>query len=138
VDLVARPRAAAHQLRAPRDPAAQDPGLLVADPGARQHPGSEQLGQHLRVDAIVLDLRVRHRTHVARVGDQDRAGVRLENPGDAQRVAGRLQRKVVIGAQALREQLQLFGRAGDAARGADLAVLADRDVAEVAMGRPGR
>jgi hypothetical protein len=99
-------------------------------------PGSipaEQLGEHLRVDAIVLDLRVRQRPDVARVGDQDRGDVRLEDPSDAQRVAGRLQCHAIIRSEAVREQLQLLGRAGDAARRANLAVFIDRDVAEVAM-----
>jgi hypothetical protein len=56
---------------------------------------------------------VRHRPDVAGVGDEHAGDVRLEDPGDAQRVAGRLQRNVVVRAHALREQLQLLGRACD-------------------------
>jgi hypothetical protein len=82
---------------------------------------------------VVLDLRVRHGPDVAGVGDEHAADVRLKEPGDAQRVAGRLKRDVVMAAQALREHSELLGRAGDAARRANRAVLIDRDVAEVAM-----
>jgi hypothetical protein len=63
----------------------------------------------LRVDAIVFDLRVRHRPDVARVGDKHTTDVRVEDPGDAQRVAGRLQGDMVVAAQALRKELQLLG-----------------------------
>jgi hypothetical protein len=56
---------------------------------------------------------VRHRANVAGVGDEHTADVRLKDPGDAQRVAGRLQRNVIIRAQALGEQPELLGRAGD-------------------------
>ena len=73
------------------------------------------------------------RPDITCVGDQDRPDVRLEDPSDAQGVAGRLERNVIIGAKALREQLQLLKRAGNTARRSDLAVLIDRDVAEVAM-----
>ena len=59
--------------------------------------------------------------------------MRLEDPRDRQRVAGRLQHHPVRRRQAPREQLQLLRRRRDPPGRARPAALADRDLAEVAM-----
>jgi hypothetical protein len=68
-----------------------------------------------------------------RLHDDDAPDMRSEDAGHPERDAGRLERHLVIVAEALREQLELLGCGLDAARRADLAVLGDRDLAEVAV-----
>jgi len=74
---------------------------------------------------------VADRSHPPRVGDDDFTDMRLEQPRDRERVAGRLQHDLVVGRQAPRKQLQLVAPGRDPACRSGLAAVRDRDDAEV-------
>jgi hypothetical protein len=133
VDLVLAARALAHQLGAPSEPAAQRPGVLVGHPAHGQQIGVEQPRERAGVQAIGLDPRLGDRLEILRAGHHDTRGVRLEQPRDPQRVAGRLQRDLIARRQTVGEHLQRFRIGRDAAGRAHTAVLADRDLAEIAV-----
>jgi hypothetical protein len=81
----------------------------------------------------VLQRRVGAAAHRARVGEYHPPDIRLDDSRDRERIAGRLERDLVVGAEALREQLQRLGIRPHPRRGSDRAALSDRDLAEVAM-----
>ena len=68
-----------------------------------------------------------------RVGEHHPGDVRLDDPGDGQGVAGRLQDDLVLGPQAAGELLERLGRGGHPPGRAQPALLDDRDLAEVAV-----
>ena len=131
--LVLRACALPDQLRPRRDPAAQDPRLLVRQPDRRQEAAGEQLRQRARVDLVRLRARPSDPLDHLRVGEHHPADVRLDDPRDPQRVAGRLQRNLIVDAEALRKQQKRL-RLGQHPPGQPhLACLRDRHLAEVAM-----
>ena len=133
VDLVLGAGAGPHQLGASCEPPALRPGHLVREPAPRQESGREQPGEHPRVEPIGLGLRPCDRLEVTLGRDDDPLDPRLEDPRDRERVAGRLERDLVVGPQTVREDLELLGRGLDPAGEANVTVLADRDRAEVAV-----
>jgi hypothetical protein len=74
-----------------------------------------------RADVATVELRL------------DLGDVGLDHPGHRPDVAGHLQRHPVYVAEALGEQRQLLGGGFDPPGRTDLAPLADRDLAEVAV-----
>ena len=76
---------------------------LVGLPDLRQVAGGVQPGQRRRVDPVRLGLRLGDHAHLQRVGDHDPAHMRLQQPYDRHRVAGRLQHHLVLGPQRPRE-----------------------------------
>ena len=133
VHLVLRPCALPDQLRPRRDPPAQDPRLLVRQPDRRQEAAGEQLRQRARVDLVGLRARPRDPLDRLRIREHHPAHVRLDDPRDPERVAGRLQRDLIVAAEALREQLKRRRLGLHPPRQPHLASLRDRDLAEVAM-----
>ena len=65
---------------------------LVWLPRPREHPGGEELRERLGVVTVGLLLRLGDRLQATRVHDLDRRDVRPDDPGDRERVAGRLHR----------------------------------------------
>ena len=88
------------------DQAPQDPGVLVGLPVALDDPGGQQLREGPRIAPVGLLLGLGDRREASRVDDQDLGDVWPDDPGDRQRVAGRLQRDPIIGAELPRELLQ--------------------------------
>jgi hypothetical protein len=129
--MALQPTGVAHQLRAPRGQAAQQPRALIRNPHPRHEVRGEQLRERARVHLVVLDPGLIDRPQPARVGDHHLADVRLQDLRDRQRVARRLQHDPVIAPKAPREQLQLRPRRLDPPRRAGRATLGDRDLAEV-------
>ena len=121
-----------HQLRAAGDPSAHDTRLLVRRPHLGQEAGREQPRERTRV-ALVRLRRLGRVPHGLRVRERNTADVRLDDPGDRDRVPGRLKHHLIILVKALREQLERGRRRLDPASTADLATLHNRDLAEVAM-----
>ena len=116
MDLVLETAALAHQLLATLQPPAQSAGGLVGQPGALQQAGRQQLGQGARVAAVGLGLGAGDRVQLLGAGHHHTARARRQDVGDGQGVAGRLQGHLVVGAQALGQQLELLGGRGHAAR----------------------
>ena len=131
MDLVLATRALPDELRAARQAPAQRPRLLVRQPAAVQQPGGEQPRQRARVAAVGLDLRLGDRPQLRPSGDDDSRHVRLQRPRDRQRVAGRLQRHVILGAEAVGQDRQPLRAGRHAAPGPHAPRLADRDLAEI-------
>jgi hypothetical protein len=123
VDVALEPARVAHQLRAPRRQAAQQPRALVGHPHPRQQVRRQQLRQSAGIDLVVLDLGLVDRPQLARVGDHHLGHVRFEDARDRQAVAGRLERHLVVLAEALGEQLQLRARRLHPPPGAGLAAV---------------
>jgi hypothetical protein len=132
-DLVLRAAALAHQLRPPRDQAPQRPGRLVRAPDLGQVARRQQLRQPARVEPVGLRLRLRDLAQLLRVHDHDPRHVRLEDARDRHRAARRLERDLVIRAEALRKQLELRPPGPDPPRRAHPALLGDRHLAKLAM-----
>jgi hypothetical protein len=133
VHLVLRAGALPDQLRPRRDPAAQDPRLLVRQPDRRQEAAGEQLRERARVDLVRLRARTSDPLDRLRVGEHHPADVRLDDPRDPERVAGRLQRDLIVDAEALRKQRQRLRLGLHPPGQPHLASLRDRHLAEVAM-----
>ena len=133
VHLVLRACALPDQLRPRRDPAAQDPRLLIRQPDRRQKAAGEQLRQRARVDLVRLRARPRDPLDRLRIREHHPAHVRLDDPRDPERVPGRLQRNLIVTAEALREQLKRRRLGLHPPRQPHLASLRDRHLAEVAM-----
>ena len=131
--LVLRARALPDQLRPGGDPAAQDPRLLIRQPDRGQKAAGEQLRERARVDLVRLRARTRDPLDRLRIRQHHPAHVRLEDPRDPERVAGRLQRNLIVTAEALREQLKRRRLSSHPSRQPHRASLRDRDLAEVAM-----
>jgi hypothetical protein len=121
------------QLRPAGDPTAQDPRLLIRQPHRRQEAAGEQPRQSARVDLVGLRARPGDPLDRLRIREHHPSDVRLDDPRDLERVAGRLQRDFIITAEALREQLKRRRRGLHPPRQPHLARLRDRDLAEVAM-----
>ena len=105
-DLVLGAGSSADELRAAGREPAQQTGLLIADPHARDEIGGQELSEGARVELVVLDLRVTDRPHMHRVGDHDLADERLKDARDLQRVAGALEDHLVLGGETVPEQGQ--------------------------------
>jgi hypothetical protein len=132
-DLVLGPAALAHQLRPPRDQAPQRPRLLVRTPDLGQVARGQQLRQPPGIEPVGLRLRLRDLAQLLRVDDDDPRHVRLEDAGDRHRAPCRLERDLVIRAEALRKQLELRAPGPDPPRRAHPALLRDRHLAKLAM-----
>ena len=97
-----RPRALPHQLRPRRDPPAEDARLLIRQPDRGQKTTSEQLRERARVDLVRLRTRLRDPLHRLRIRQHHPTHMRLDDPRDPKRVAGRLQRDLIVDAETLR------------------------------------
>ncbi len=133
VDPVLEPRALAHDVRPASDLAPQRVGLVVGQPARGQKAGGQQLGQHLGVDLVGLYLRLGDRPGLRRVRDDYARDVALEQPRDRVGVAGRLERDLVGGGEALGEEPELFRRRLDLSHRAHDPVLPDGDLGELAV-----
>jgi hypothetical protein len=102
-----RPGRLLHELPAARDEPTQQPRPLVTEPDTRDEIRGEQLGQRAGIDRVRLHLRLRDRTHLARVREHHLTDVRRDDPRDRERVACRLEHDPIVRAETLREQLQL-------------------------------
>ena len=116
----------------PADPPAEGMGRLIAGPDLGQEARGEQLGQRPGVDPVGLGPEPRRRLGRLGVGQHD-PGMRLQDPRDRERVAGRLEGDGVVGSQAAGERLDLGRRGADPAGAPDPTSLGDRALAEVAM-----
>jgi hypothetical protein len=96
VDLVLGTRALPHQLSAAREAPAQRTRLLIRQPAAVQQTGGEQPRERTRVTVVGLDLGLGDRPQLRPSRHHDPRHVRLQPPGDRQRVAGRLQRHMIV------------------------------------------
>jgi len=115
-DLVLDLRAALDRPAPARHQPTQHANPVIADPHRWNQIRGQQIGQHLGVDLVGLDPGVTDRPHLLGMRKHDFAHVRLDDPGDRQRVAGRLQHHPVITSQTAREQLQLLRRGRDPSR----------------------
>ena len=129
--LVLSPGPSPDQTVASRADPAQRPGPLIGRPHRLKQARRGQAGEHPSVKPIGLG--APWCRHPPRVGHQDPCRPALELVDDPARPTGRLQDDDIVLDQAARQQRQLLDGRLDPARRADLAVLADRDLAEVAM-----
>jgi hypothetical protein len=120
-------------VRPPRDLTPQRLRLVIGQPDRGQKAGREQLRQHLRVDLIGLHLCLGDRPRLRRVRDDHTTDVTLEQPRDRVRVTGRLERDLVLLAQAAGKQPQRLRCRLDPARRADDTLLPDRDLGKLAV-----
>ena len=132
VNLVLDTRPGDDELVATGKPATHHARALIGHPDRIQRPGRQQLGQRERVEKISLRTRLTD-PGIAGRHDDHPGHVRLEDPRDLPRVTGHLERHLVIGCEALGEQLQVLRRARDTPPLAATAAIEDRDLAEVAM-----
>ena len=95
-------------------------------------PDHNSLRQRARVQPVGLRARLRD-PGVIRADHDHPVDVRLEDPRDLPAAARHLQRHPIRRHQALRQHLQPLRRARHPTAGADLAVLTDRDHAEVTV-----
>jgi hypothetical protein len=126
-------RAALDQSAPARHEPTQHARAVIADPHVRDQVGGEQIGKHLRVDLVGLHTRVADRPDLLGVGEHHLADMRLQDPGDRQRVARGLHHDAVVRSEALREQLKLLWRCRDPHGRPRAAAVGDRDLTEVAM-----
>ena len=133
LQLVLGAGALSDQLRSRRDPAAQDPRLLVRQPDRGQKAAGEQLRERARVDLVRLRARLGDPLDRLRVREHDPTHLRLDDSRDPERVAGRLQRNLVVDAETLRKQRQPRRLGLYATRQPNPASLCDRHLAEVAI-----
>jgi hypothetical protein len=133
VDLVLRAGALTHELRAARQAPAQRPRVVIRQPTAAQQAGGEQPRERARVVAVGLDLGLGDRPQLAPRGHDDPRDMRLQQPRNGQRVAGRLQRDLILRTKAVGQDLQPLRAASHTTRRAHPPVFADRDLAEIAM-----
>ena len=131
MDLVLAARALPDELRAARQTPAQRARLLIRQPAAAQQPGGEQPRQRARVAPVSLDLRLGDRPQLRPRRDDDPRHVRLQPPRDRQRVARRLQRDLVVGAEAVSQDRKPLRAGRHAAAGPHAPRLADRDLTEI-------
>ena len=96
-----------------------------------QQPGGEQPRQRARVATVGLDLRLGDRPQLRPRRHDDPRHVRLQRPRDRQRVAGRLQRHVIVGAEAVGQDRKPLRAGRHAAAGPHAPRLADRDLTEI-------
>jgi hypothetical protein len=128
--LVLALRASDDEVRATADSPSCCTRGLVGQPRVLQQPGGEELREQPGVVAVGLLLGLSDRRQPARIDDHHLRDVRPDDPGDRQRVAGRLQRHPIIGPQLLGER----GRAGTHPRPAcDLSGLPAGDLTEVTV-----
>jgi hypothetical protein len=120
VDLVLGARALAHELRPARQAPAQRPRLLIRQPAAVQQPGGEQPRQRAGVAPVGFDLRLGDCPEFLPGCDDHARRVGFQHPGDRQRVARRLQRHLIVGSEAVRQDLQPLRGTRHATRGAHL------------------
>ena len=132
MDLVLDTRPGGDELTATREAAPHHAGALIGHPDRVQRPGRQQLRQRERVEAVGLRARLTN-PGIARRHDDHPGDMRLEDPRDLPRIAGHLQRHLVIGREALREQLQVLCGVRDSPAPAAPAAIEDRDLAKVAM-----
>ena len=133
VDLVLCPRALSHQLRPTGQAPAQRSSRLVRQPAAVQQPGGQQPRERARVAAVGLDLGLGDCPQLVSGRHDHVRHLRLKRPRDRQRVARRLQRHVILGPEAVGEDLQAFRTRRHATPRAHPSCFADRDLAEIAM-----
>lgn len=133
MDLVLAAGALADELRASAEPAAQGAGVLVGHPALLEQVGVEQLRERPGVEAVGLDPRLGDRLEILGASHHHPGDVRLEQTSDPQGVARRPERHLIGRRQTVGEQLQRLGRSLHTSAGTHPPVLADRDLAEVAM-----
>jgi hypothetical protein len=133
VDLVLGTGALTHELRTAREAPAQRPRVVIRQPTAAQQAGGEQPRERARVVAVGLDLGLGDRAQLAPCGHDDPRDMPLQQTRDGQRVAGRLQRDLILRAKAVGQDLHPLRAAGHTTRRAHTPAFADRDLAEIQM-----
>ena len=128
VDLVAQGGPLAHQPLAVGKAAAQRAGLLVWHPDLGQEVSGAELGEHLRVDLVGLDLGLRDRLGLHRVRDRHPPGVLRQDVEDGPGHRRRLEHDVVRGAERARKGRQVLRL--HPAQAPDPAVLVDGHLGE--------
>jgi hypothetical protein len=121
-----------HQLLAARQPPPQHATALIRHPHRLQLARPQQPSQRARVEAVGLGPCPRD-AGVVRADHDHPVNVRLEDPRDLPAAARHLQRHPIRRHQALRQHCQSLRRARHASAGAHLAVLTDRDHAEITV-----
>jgi len=121
-----------HQLRAAGDPPAQHTRPFVRRPHLGQKASREQLRQRARI-ALVGLRRLRRVLDRLRVREHNATDMSLDDPGDRERVAGRLEHHLIIPGETLREQLERRRRRLDPARTTHPTTLGDCDFAEITV-----
>ena len=132
VDLVLRARTRVHQLFAARQSATQHAAALIRHPHRLQLARPQQPGQRPRVQPIRFRARLRNAS-VVRADHDHSLDVRLKDPRDLPAAARHLQRHPIRLHQAVGQQHQPLRGARHATGNADLAVLTDRDHAEITV-----
>ena len=83
--------------------------------------------------AVGLDLGLGDRAQLLGGSHDDPRHMRFQQPRDRQRVAGRLQRNLVVRAEAVGQDPQALRTGDDASRRTHAPFFTDRDLAEVQM-----
>ena len=131
--LVLQPRPLTHDVGPPRDLPAQRLRVLISDPHRREIVRRQQLRQDLGVDLVGLDLRLGDRPRLLRIGHDHPRDMRLDQPDDRVRVARRLDRDLVLRAEAVGEDPQRLVTQRDLPEVTNHTVLPHRDLSELAM-----
>jgi len=131
--LVLQPGALAHDMRPPGDLPAQRVRRFISDPHTRQIVGGQKLREDPGVDLVGLDLRLRDRPGLHRVGHHHTSHSRLDHPHDRVRVARRLDRDLILRAEAVGEHSEPLAGDRDLPGMADPTVFPHRDLREITM-----
>src|ERR1700758_3810349 len=119
---VLQPRALPHDLVAARHLAAERLCRLVGDPDLRQKAAGIELGQYPGIDLIGLDLGMRNKPDLLRIGDNYPTDVRSDYRGNRSRIAGGFDDDNVALGQLLGKFLQRLATHDDTPQTAELAV----------------
>jgi hypothetical protein len=122
-DLVLGAGALANELRPSCDEAPERPGPFVGTPDLGDEARGEQLREPAGVEAVRLLLCLRDLAQLLGVGDDYPRQMGPEDRGDRLGAARHFEHHLVVRAEALRKELELFFAGPDPARGADLALL---------------
>jgi hypothetical protein len=129
--LILESRALPDQLRAPVHLPPERVRVLISDPHRRQIVRRQQLSQHSGIDLVSLDLRLRDHPGLHRVRHDHPRDMRLDRADDRMRVTSRLDRYLIVRAQAVGEHLHRLADDRDLAGIPDLPVLPDSNLREL-------
>jgi hypothetical protein len=131
-DLVPDLCAALDQPAATPHESPQHPHPVVTDPDRGDRPAASRSARTL-ASTLSVFTRVADRAHLLGVREHHLGDLRLEEPGDRQRIPSRLHHDQVGRREALREQLKQLRRSGQPTGGARAGGVSDRDLTMVAM-----
>jgi hypothetical protein len=133
MDLVLGTGALPNQLRAAAEPPAQRASAVIRQPASTQQAGGQQPRELLRVQPVGLRLRGRDRRELFGRSDDHPSHMRLQQPGDLQRIPSRLQRHMIVSSEGPDQDPDPAGLLCTRPAERTPAVLADRDLAEIEM-----